>query len=266
MTSPSSAIGSFVIGESPIGGATSAPPSFPPEFPGITGIIPSYLYQQYNDDDDLQAFVDAYNSIAQEYLDWFNQVGLPIYTGTPISGDLLDWVANGLYGISRPNITSGITLHEGVLNTFTMNSIPFNQNVTISPPTSQPATDDVFKRVITWHFYKGDGKYFGVRWMKRRIARFLNGYNGTDVGTDQTYRISISFGLDNQVNITILSGVRTIMSSSILNGGAFNTTPLNGITTSFVAYPPLPMAATFKEAVDAGILELPFQFTYVITV
>ena len=41
-------------------------------------------------------------------------------------------------------------------------------------------TDDVFKRILTWHFYKGDGKNFSVRWLKRRIWRFLQGANGTD--------------------------------------------------------------------------------------
>ena len=34
--------------------------------------IPSYLYVQYNDDDDLQAFVQAYNELAQEIITWLN--------------------------------------------------------------------------------------------------------------------------------------------------------------------------------------------------
>lgn len=36
----------------------------------LEDIIKSYLYTQYNDDDDLQAFVSAYNSMAQEIYAW----------------------------------------------------------------------------------------------------------------------------------------------------------------------------------------------------
>ena len=38
----------------------------------LASTIKSYLYQEYAQDNDLQAFVDAYNAIAQGYQDWFN--------------------------------------------------------------------------------------------------------------------------------------------------------------------------------------------------
>lgn len=263
----SSAIGEFNIGNSSIGGTPSSIPPFPPAGPTtLTQTIPSYLYQEYNDDEDLQAFVDAYNDMAQTYVTWFATVQLPVYTGQPIAGPLLDWVAAGLYGMYRPNITSGISSYEGPLNTFVFNVLEFNQQLTVIPPTSQPATDDVFKRIMTWVLYLGDGKQFNVRWLKRRIARFLNGYDGTDVGTDDTDRISVTFGLNNQVNITIESGRNTIQSSSVMNGFALNTTPFNDIVTTHTPYPPLPMADTFKEAMDANLLPVPFQFSYIVTV
>jgi len=45
---------------------------FPPTAPTtLTKVIPSYLYQEYSDDDDLQAFVMAYNGLAQQYVTWF---------------------------------------------------------------------------------------------------------------------------------------------------------------------------------------------------
>jgi len=231
----------------------------------ITQTIPSYLYLQYNDDDDLQAFVDAYNDQSQQIINWFNTIGLPIYTGTPIAGPLLDWVAEGLYGINRPTLVSGVTVHEGPLNTYGPNMGPaLNQSVVVQPTNYALVNDDVFKRVITWHFYKGDGKVLNIRWLKRRIARFLYGYNGTDPGIDQTYRISVEFGIAPQVNITIQSGVRSVLGG--LNTACCNTQTLNDTASTYFAYPPIPMAKTFKTAVDNGILELPFQFTYSVSV
>ncbi|HET8686956.1 MAG TPA: hypothetical protein VFM18_09875, partial [Methanosarcina sp.] len=53
--------------------------------------IKSYLYQEYQDDLDLQAFVNAYNAYTQSYVDWYNQTALPIYaplTTTDVSTGL----------------------------------------------------------------------------------------------------------------------------------------------------------------------------------
>src|ERR1700678_4143973 len=98
--SPGSAFGEFVFGESPFGG-----PSFAPESPGVTQTIPAYLYEEYFGDPDIQPFVDGYNALVQEYIDWFNTIGLPVYTGYLIAGPLLDWVGNNLYDVERPYIT-----------------------------------------------------------------------------------------------------------------------------------------------------------------
>jgi len=92
--------------------------SFPPSGPtGLTTALPSYLYQQYTDDDDLQAFVLAYNTYAQEFVDWFNSINLPIYTQPQIFGALLDWVAAGIYGLARPVLSSGTFHSVGPYNT-----------------------------------------------------------------------------------------------------------------------------------------------------
>src|SRR5262245_1751661 len=37
----------------------------PPHVTGLTTVIPSYLYQEYTDDDDCQGFVDAQNTMQQ---------------------------------------------------------------------------------------------------------------------------------------------------------------------------------------------------------
>ena len=82
----------------------------------LTKILPSYLYTQYADDVNLQSFVSAYNTMTQEYLDWFNNINLPIYTVQ--SGTMLDWVATGLYGIPRPTIANGFLAWSAPLNTW----------------------------------------------------------------------------------------------------------------------------------------------------
>ena len=249
MRAPSD-IGDFVIGQSPIGGTGT-----------LTEIIPSYLYTQYNDDPGLQALVAAFNQYAQSYLDWFNDIQLPIYTRVEIFGVLLDWVAEGLYGLTRPTLPAGRTQIYGPFNTYTFNSQTFNHYKRVGPAVYYATSDDIFKRIITWVFFKGDGFQFNVRWLKRRIQRFLTGANGTAPPVDQTYQISVVFA-GSAVTIRILSRVRVITGGALFNRFAFNTTRFNAWRSTVVQLPPVPLAPIFKAAVDAGVLPLPFQFTY----
>ena len=208
--------------------------AFPPSAPEtLADIIPAYLYTQYNDDDDVRAFFDAYNAAAQYYLDWFNNVNLPVYTG--LSGSLLDWIANGLYDIYRPTIEVVGSAPVGPLNTWQLNTVTLNSFVPGVASTFFTATDDVFKRILTWHLYKGDGKVFTLLWLKRRVLRFLLGTNGTDVNIADTSGISITISGDTvEINITNVSGA----SSSMKN--------------------------TFAYIVQGGILELPPQFIFTV--
>ena len=239
--------------------------TFPPSGPTtVQGTIPSYLYQEYSDDDDLQAFVAAYNTIAQTYVNTFNQINLPIYTGPLIVGSLLDWVALGLYGFPRPTLSSGLNRNLGPLNTWALNTLAFNSYKLIGPSNVTVTTDDIFKRIITWNFFKGDGNIFDIRWLKRRIMRFLYGTNGINFNVSQTYQISVTFGIKNQVNINLISGRRTITGGAIFDRFALNTAPFNTIRSFFTPITPLPNAAVFKEALDSGVLQLPFQYDYVV--
>lgn len=257
---------SIVVFQSPAP-FTPSTASFPPSGPvTVQNIIPSYLYQQYSDDDDLQAFIGAYNSLAQGYLNWFNQIGLPIYTGAAIAGGLLNWVGQGLYGIARPYLPSGTNQNIGPLNTWVLNYIPLNDLKKVGNQNYYATTDDVYKRCITWAFYKGDGKVFNVRWLKRRIAQFLNGANGVAFNVDDTYQVSVTFGVGAQVNIRILSGIRVVTTASLLNTFTLNSMGLNIINSTFTSYSQFAMAPILKAAIDSGALELPFQFTYVVTV
>jgi hypothetical protein len=226
--------------------------------------IPSYLYWEYSDDSDLQAFVRAYNEMTQQYVDSFNALNLSIYTDDLISGDLLDWIAAGIYGQMRPVLTSGVTKYLGLYNTQPYNKQAFNALTLVGPGPFFATTDDVFKRIMTWNLYRGDGQIFSVRWLKRRIMRFLIGTNGTAPNIDQTDQISVSFGTNNQVNIRVLNGVRKV------TGGTFNSLPfnkiaLNAINSTFQQFSGFDFSASLQAAIQSGAVQLPFQYTFTFT-
>ena len=157
--------------------------SLPSAPTSLSKTIPQYLYVQYKDDDNLQAFVSSYNQLAQEYVDWFNNINLPVYTGQLINGELLDWVAQGLYDISRPIFNQTASRSYGPFNTYVIDGLAFNARKTVTTGTYQVVDDDIFKRVLTWNLYKGDGPYFSMKWVKNRVKRFLTGVNGTGIPT-----------------------------------------------------------------------------------
>ena len=266
--------------------------SLPDVTPTVTQIIPSYLYQAYYDDEDLQAFVSAYNTLAQEYLDWLNTANLPIYTTDPVNGALLDWIGAGVYDIKRPALPNTNTLYAGPFNSVVFDTLTFNnqeeiyQSIvspgvpigsfaigisaigeTITPaPSGYYASDDIYRRVITWSFFKGDGKVFNINWLKRRIMRFLLGTDGVNFNVDQTYRISVTFAPNQTANINIISGSVQVLAQTTFNGFGFNTEPFDYIDTLYTPYTPFALAPIFKVAADAGILPLPFQWTWVISI
>lgn len=224
----------YVLQKKPVFPPTPVPGTFPPLAPtSLAKTIPSYLYEQYADDDDLQAFVAAYNEEMQAYIDWFNQIGLPVYTGSLISGTLLDWVAEGLYGIKRPVLSSGLTDYIGPYNTAMFNQIVYNGLDTAGPTNVTVTNDDIFKRIMTWRLYRGDGKTFNLNWLKRRIVRFLNGPNGTDPIITNTYAVSAFYATRTQVDIVL---------------------------------PADPNASILKDAIDSGVLDLPFQLSFSVTI
>lgn len=222
---PSSAIGQFVIGQSPIQGSIGAPQT-------ITKTIKAYLYQQYVGDPDLQPFIDAYNELSQEYLDWYNETALPIYTG--LSGSLLDWVGAGLYGFPRPTLSSGTSRDMGPYNTAAYNTLPYDGRATISSVNYVVTTDDIYKRCLTWNFFKGDGYYFTTLWLKRRIMRFLTGVDGTANFFDQTYEVSVRFTAPTEV-VVLING------SGALDPNVFSA---------------------LQEGIASGVLQTPFQFNF----
>lgn len=167
----------------------------------LQSTIPSYLYLEYSDDEDLQAFVASFNSLSQGYLDWFLETPLGLYTSPNITGPLLDWIGNGVYGIPRPVLSSQTTSTLAGYNTSPYNTVEYDSLAFSSSGTAAIASDDIYKRVMTWNLYRGDGQMFTMGWLKNRVNRFINGANGSDFTV-----------LDNPPSITVSGNVFTITS------------------------------------------------------
>lgn len=209
-------------------------------------IIPAYLYQQYADDDNLAAFSNAFNTAGQYYLDWFASINLAYYPG--LSGDLLNWVAEGVYGQARTSLAAAATSAVGPFGTLTFGSAPLKK---YTPPsqTYYSLTDDAFQRILTWNFYKGDGRRFSMRWLKRRIMRFLLGVNGTD---PQPWQPGFVVGCENTqpISVVVSSHIVTVSIDQVLLSSLTQLTP--GILQIF--------QLAFEDG-QAGPLELPLQYS-----
>jgi hypothetical protein len=243
--------------------------TFPPVGPtGVLVPIPSYLYQEYSDDDDLQAFVAAYNSMQQDIVDTFNGLNLPIYTKEPVAGPLLDWVARGLYGMARPSLISGEYKTLGPYNSGNYNTQQYNSWDLLFPDQIAITNDDIFRRILTWHVSKREGKYFTIHWLKKRIAKFLYGTNGTQPNIDQTYQISVTFGPNYEVTIRFILGIRTVTGGALYNANNFtyNSEQYNSLTSTYQNLPRLPNMLEFSQCVASGVLELPFQFSWKVVI
>ena len=157
---------------------------------------------------------------------------------------------HGLYGITRSQLETQISPALGPLNTLALNTQVLNY--------FQPAnemffslTDDVFQRILTWDFYKGDGKYFCMRWLKRRIMRFLVGANGLSpdptapgfqVGPENTTAISVQ----------VAGGILTVTISQS------QLTALAPVSPGIVQL--------FALIFQGGLLDLPAQYTYAVNI
>jgi len=254
MTSYSSAIGQFTIGLSPIQGEpTPNAPSM------LQTVIPAYPYWQYQDDENIQTLFDVLNQLSQYYLNWFNQANLPVYTSANVSGALLDWVAQGLYGMTRPLLGSGYSRRLGAIDSVYIDQLEINGTKIVSGGNYQLASDDIFKRIMTWNLYKGDGPLFSTTWLKRRVARFLTGVSGLDGfagnGVQNTYDVS----------------VQVASAGSGFGSFSFGVSGFGGAANGIVIH--IRNAANYdanvlyalQEAVNQGIIGLPFQYQFTVT-
>lgn len=217
-----SGIGSFIIGVSTIGGYNLST---------ITETLNAYPYAQYTNDPYIPAFFEAFNAISQGYLDWFNQTPLSVWTVPGISGLLLDWIGNGIYGIPRPVLSSLTTETTAGLATIPLATTPLASLQHSSSGTATIADDDIYKRCLTWALYKADGSQASLHWLRRRVARFIFGPYGGDVVPNYF----------SQVQIT-------------LSGSTVTMTVPNTI-----------IGQTFQQCINDRVLPLPFQLSYSVT-
>lgn len=216
----------------------------------LTEQIKAYPFWQYGDDPNIRLFFEMFNAASQDYLDWANDTSLAYYPA--LSGSLLQWVAAGLYGVPYFSaLESPLTPAIGPLNTTPLNTIPLNS---YTPPseTYYQVPDDVFKRIITWNFYKGDGRRFSIRWLKRRIMRFL-------VGTD---------GIDPQPwNDGFVVGAENTQAISVQFSGSTCTISINALAISAMVQLTPNILPIFAAAFMApGVLEKPVEWTYVVDI
>ena len=189
----------------------------------VTEILPSYLYQQYCPDENVSAFFTAYNNQAQSYLDYLISLNLPVWSSLSLTGELLDWVALGLYGFKRPSLTYGsVSLNGGIYNSTIYDVLPYDQGAISGGSTTVFATDDIFQRCLTWNMYKGDGFQFNVFWLKKRVIRFLSGVNGLSPNIDNTYNVSVTYKSNNNILITVnpyyAPSIVQILQAAIISG------------------------------------------------
>lgn len=227
----------------------------------LAAILASYLYQQYTDDDDLQGFVVAYNSMAQVYQDWFNATPLGVYTSPGISGSLLDWIGQGVYGIRRPVVGTLGSFTKGALATLFFGQIAMAAEKTTQTGSASPVNDDIYKRVLTWWLYRGDGKQMSIDWIKRRISRFMYGVNGTDFPYPPCSPNPL-FSVEYGVAEGFIGAIGTFPMASLAMGAS---KPLRGgLSTFTITVPASPAGLALQLLVSGGFLALPFENNFIV--
>lgn len=231
----------------------------------LSEIIKSYLYTQYNDDNDIRAFFTAYNAMAQEIYEWMIRANLPIFVGGYNAGDQLKWIAYGIYGVKPPVLVSAKQQVFGAYNALNYSQLAFNVRKVVNESEQVVVSDDLFKRIMTRNFYKGDGFYFTIPWLKRRIMRFLTGADGVDVVNDQRWSISVLFS-GSGASISIVKGYRKLTSSTLYNTFSFNARTYNRDKSVLIKSNEYEYASLFKQAFDSGLLHMPFYQPVSVTI
>jgi hypothetical protein len=225
----------------------------------LAEVIQAYVYGEFADDPDIQAFFAAVNTEGQGYLNWFLQTPLSVYTLPAINGPLLDWIGQGIYGISRPVISSLISRSYGAYNTLPYNTRAYGTRREVNSGNAQEASDDIYKRTLTWYTYLGDGRQMSIMWLRRRVARFLFGANGSDIPVDYLSQVSISRNS---------AGFSGAVNTAPYNTQAYNTRQTRKTLAArsiTIGVPPSPIAQTFQALLNEGYLALPFQVKFNVT-
>ena len=224
----------------------------------IQAVPRCYVYDQYSDDPNIQAFADAYTAIMQGYLDWFNSTPLGAYTNPNIAGPLLDWTATGIYGVPRPVISTLEKSTRGGFGTRAYGTSPYGTLLKKQSGTAQLANDDYYKRTLTWILYQGDADNIDIPWLKNRIARFLYGANGSDIDLGMTNYISIM----PMMMVPDAGYGRRAFGKKPAYGKMFLRQVMS--IRLYITIPDIPAAHVFAALIDQGILPMPTQVSWVI--
>lgn len=223
-------------------------------------IVPAYVYTQYNDDEYVTAFFTAFNEMAQGYLDWFNETPLPVWTSPNVSGSLLDYIGNNIYGISRPVISTSGKTTSGELGTNVLGTHPMGTLSIVESGTAKIANDDIYKRVLTWTLFKGDGIQMSVEWIRKRIARFLYGVDGTDINVGLITNVSLTFPSFPYDSVTGELGTNIL---GIHPMGVLYSKRLHDIT---ITLPSGTVSTVFYDLFQSGDLPMPFQMNFTVQI
>jgi len=224
--------------------------------PPIQAVIPSYLYAQYNDDENLQSFVSTFNAMAQGYLQFAIQNNPGVYTNVNISGPFLDFVGSQLYGIQRPATGTLTITKRGAWGSVPYLSLPYGYMRVVESGSASLVSDDIYKRVLTWFLYLGDGKQMSVQWIKRRIARFLFGADGGDVNVDTYFQVSVY-----QPSLPPTGAYGTVAYARVAYANENIKTAIAKHNYA-VDIPSSVTASIFQDLVASGVLPLPFQIRF----
>lgn len=222
--------------------------------------IETYVYGQFGDDPDIQAFFAGVNTTAQGYVDWFNTTPLSVYTSPNINGPLLDWIGLGLYNIERPVISTLSSRSYGAYNTVPYNTLAYGVRKHVSSGTAESGSDDIYKRTLTWYTYLGDGRQMSIQWLRMRVARFIFGANGSDIPVEDSFRISISRSS---------TGFSGAYGSAAYNTQAYNTRKSRNTLAArsiTITVPAGQNSQIFQSLVNEGYLALPFQVHFTVLI
>lgn len=186
----------------------------------------AYPYHQFTDDVNITAFFDAYNKIAQDYLTWLVEHPFALYTRSEITGGFLNYCAYCLYGQFRYRISDvHLQGYTGALNDTDINRLAVDEVDIRKQYKGAAISDDNFKRILTWNFYKGDGLNFTIPWLKKRVMRFLTGENGKTKQFNNCEKISVTFQ-GRHITITVKPGnwdeKLVSVLDNIINNGVLN--------------------------------------------
>lgn len=219
----------------------------------LQNAIPAYVYTQFADDADIQAFFTAHNTTAQEYVDWFNNTPFGAYTSPGLFGPLLDWIATALYGVERPVVSNQSTAFLAGFTAFPVSAVPLTGYRYTQNGTATVGSDDLYKRVLTWILYRGDGQQMTMFWLQKRIARFLYGANGSDVPLSTVHTVSVG-GAPYPFR-----GAMGLLPMGLHAMGMGLTTPGYRKRSIAVALPPSSYGTALVDLIASGILPIPFQ-------